>query len=75
MQYLRKRTEAMGGPLPARKTNYPAVTAPARRYLVKEMFGPTLQGEGAHAGRAIEQPGKLGAGEIRIEQQPGPGRE
>jgi 7-carboxy-7-deazaguanine synthase len=23
-----------------------------RRYLVKEMFGPTLQGEGAHAGRA-----------------------
>ncbi len=24
----------------------------ARRYLVKEMFGPTLQGEGAHAGRA-----------------------
>jgi 7-carboxy-7-deazaguanine synthase len=22
-----------------------------RRYLVKEMFGPTLQGEGAHAGR------------------------
>jgi 7-carboxy-7-deazaguanine synthase len=28
------------------------VTAPARRYLVKEMFGPTLQGEGAHAGRA-----------------------
>jgi organic radical activating enzyme len=24
----------------------------SRRYLVKEMFGPTLQGEGAHAGRA-----------------------
>ena len=24
----------------------------ARRYLVKEMFGPTIQGEGAHAGRA-----------------------
>lgn len=23
------------------------------RYLVKEMFGPTLQGEGAHAGRAV----------------------
>lgn len=23
-----------------------------RRYLIKEMFGPTLQGEGAHAGRA-----------------------
>ena len=23
-----------------------------RQYLVKEMFGPTLQGEGAHAGRA-----------------------
>jgi organic radical activating enzyme len=23
-----------------------------RAYLVKEMFGPTLQGEGAHAGRA-----------------------
>ncbi len=23
-----------------------------RRYLVKEIFGPTLQGEGAHAGRA-----------------------
>src|SRR5262245_16454505 len=23
----------------------------ARRYLVKEIFGPTLQGEGAHAGR------------------------
>src|SRR4030095_7191395 len=22
-----------------------------RRYLVKEIFGPTLQGEGAHAGR------------------------
>ena len=26
---------------------------PDRRYLVKEMFGPTLQGEGAHAGRAV----------------------
>src|ERR1700748_1132864 len=26
---------------------------PARRYLVKEMFGPTRQGEGAHAGRAV----------------------
>lgn len=25
--------------------------AEPRRYLVKEMFGPTLQGEGAHAGR------------------------
>ncbi len=24
-----------------------------RRYLVKEMFGPTLQGEGAHAGTAV----------------------
>jgi len=24
-----------------------------RRYLVKELFGPTLQGEGAHAGRAV----------------------
>ncbi|MBA3458830.1 MAG: radical SAM protein [Deltaproteobacteria bacterium] len=24
-----------------------------RRYLVKEMFGPTLQGEGAHSGRAV----------------------
>lgn len=24
-----------------------------RSYLVKEMFGPTLQGEGAHAGRAV----------------------
>ena len=24
----------------------------ARRYLVKEVFGPTIQGEGAHAGRA-----------------------
>ena len=24
-----------------------------RRYLVKEMFGPTLQGEGAHTGRAV----------------------
>jgi 7-carboxy-7-deazaguanine synthase len=24
----------------------------SRQYLVKEMFGPTLQGEGAHAGRA-----------------------
>jgi organic radical activating enzyme len=24
-----------------------------RRYLVKEVFGPTLQGEGAHAGRAV----------------------
>ncbi len=28
MQYLRQRSEAMGGPLPARKTNYPHVTAP-----------------------------------------------
>jgi pyruvate dehydrogenase E1 component len=28
MQYLRQRTEFMGGPLPARKTNFPAVTAP-----------------------------------------------
>lgn len=27
----------------------PAMTA-ARQYLVKEIFGPTLQGEGAHAG-------------------------
>jgi 7-carboxy-7-deazaguanine synthase len=26
--------------------------AQPRRYLVKEMFGPTLQGEGAHTGRA-----------------------
>jgi organic radical activating enzyme len=26
--------------------------AQPRRYLVKELFGPTLQGEGAHAGRA-----------------------
>jgi organic radical activating enzyme len=26
--------------------------AQPRRYLVKEIFGPTLQGEGAHAGRA-----------------------
>ncbi|MEZ4363517.1 MAG: 7-carboxy-7-deazaguanine synthase QueE [Kofleriaceae bacterium] len=26
--------------------------AEPRRYLVKELFGPTLQGEGAHAGRA-----------------------
>jgi 7-carboxy-7-deazaguanine synthase len=26
--------------------------APAATYLVKEIFGPTLQGEGAHAGRA-----------------------
>ena len=25
---------------------------PERRYLVKEMFGPTLLGDGAHAGRA-----------------------
>jgi organic radical activating enzyme len=24
---------------------------PQRRYLVKEIFGPTIQGEGAHAGR------------------------
>jgi organic radical activating enzyme len=24
-----------------------------RRYLIKEIFGPTLQGEGAHAGRAV----------------------
>src|SRR4051794_38695228 len=23
------------------------------RYLIKEMFGPTLQGEGAHSGRAV----------------------
>src|SRR6185503_9393438 len=29
---------------------YQAVTD--RPYLVKEIFGPTLQGEGAHAGRA-----------------------
>jgi pyruvate dehydrogenase E1 component len=28
MQYLRQRTEFMGGPLPARNTKYPAVTAP-----------------------------------------------
>jgi 7-carboxy-7-deazaguanine synthase len=28
------------------------VAMPERTYLVKEMFGPTLQGEGAHAGRA-----------------------
>lgn len=26
---------------------------PARRYLVKETFGPTLQGEGAHAGTPV----------------------
>lgn len=26
---------------------------PARRYLVKEIFGPTLQGEGAHAGTPV----------------------
>ena len=31
----------------------PAVAMSERRYLVKEMFGPTLQGEGAHAGRAV----------------------
>ena len=30
----------------------PAPPMSDRRYLVKEMFGPTLQGEGAHAGRA-----------------------
>jgi len=30
----------------------PALPMSDRRYLVKEMFGPTLQGEGAHAGRA-----------------------
>lgn len=30
-----------------------AVAMSDRRYLVKEMFGPTLQGEGAHAGRAV----------------------
>jgi pyruvate dehydrogenase E1 component len=29
MQYLRKRTEAMGGPLPARKTDFPTVNAPS----------------------------------------------
>jgi 7-carboxy-7-deazaguanine synthase len=29
-----------------------AMTTAARGYLVKELFGPTLQGEGAHAGRA-----------------------
>src|SRR3984957_7893959 len=28
MQYIRKRTEAMGGPLPARKSEFPAVQAP-----------------------------------------------
>lgn len=31
---------------------YDNLTRPARTYLVKELFGPTLQGEGAHAGRA-----------------------
>src|SRR3954468_23406966 len=32
---------------------YSISSMPERRYLVKEMFGPTLQGEGAHAGRAV----------------------
>ena len=30
-----------------------SISMSERRYLVKEMFGPTLQGEGAHAGRAV----------------------
>ena len=30
---------------------YPTRVPPSRTYLVKEIFGPTLQGEGAHAGR------------------------
>jgi 7-carboxy-7-deazaguanine synthase len=30
-----------------------SISMSERRYLVKEMFGPTLQGEGAHSGRAV----------------------
>src|ERR1044071_9724263 len=30
-----------------------SISMSERRYLVKEMFVPTLQGEGAHAGRAV----------------------
>jgi pyruvate dehydrogenase E1 component len=33
MQYLRKRTEAMGGPLPVRKTNFPHVNAPTLEFF------------------------------------------
>src|SRR5258705_11147927 len=35
----------------ARRMRYTSLVS-ERTYLVKEMFGPTLQGEGAHAGRA-----------------------
>src|SRR5258708_657875 len=34
-----------------RTTSHSRYSTPVRGYLVKEMFGPTLQGEGAHAGR------------------------
>jgi pyruvate dehydrogenase E1 component len=33
MQYLRKRSEAMGGPLPVRKTNFPHVDAPSLEFF------------------------------------------
>src|SRR5256885_15909571 len=40
-------------PAPVRASAPSELTAvrKARAYLVKELFGPTLQGEGAHAGR------------------------
>ena len=45
--------KSVGAAASPRAHSIAAVTAPdPRRYLVKEMFGPTLQGEGAHAGRA-----------------------
>src|SRR5206468_5523204 len=45
---LRRRRMCDGSRL-----RYSTRAMPERRYLVKEMFGPTLQGEGAHAGRAV----------------------
>ena len=36
-----------------------------RRYLVKEMFGPTLQGEGAHA-RSEQFGARSGQGDSRF---------
>lgn len=40
-----------GGDLPPRAASAQCGLMADRRYLVKEMFGPTLQGEGTHAGR------------------------
>ena len=39
MKYLRKRSEAMGGPLPARKTDFPHVTAPALEFFHETTSG------------------------------------